>query len=495
MRSQPDAIIPTIGESKDPIGDHMYEDVLASRYSGLQMSNLFSPVQRITIMREIWIALAETEKELGISISDEQINRLKATVGVIDFKRIDEIERETKHDVVAHIKAWGEAAGAEAAKIIHLGATSALVTDNADLIQQKRGLQIIQNRMVQLMRALAKFTIDHKNTKSLGYTHFQPAQPVTMGKRAAMWLQDIIIDFDRLSEGLDDVPALGAKGATGTQESFMELFHGDGDKVQELDTRFASKLGLNGTMLISGQTYTRKLDVHIADIIANIGISLHKMGTDFRLLAHTGELRESFSAKQVGSSAMPYKRNPMQAERMCSLAKLAINYREAIAHSTSVQWLERTLDDSAMRRVTIPDQFMAIDGALRVAISLVSKMTVDQDVVKKLYDEHVIYFTTEYIINLCVERGMDRLKAHEILRDLATMARGVLGSGSAADTFRRWVYEHSAFEQILKLDDVWKKDQDWTGRAASQVDTFMGVVNLILERHKLVPEFEDAISK
>jgi adenylosuccinate lyase len=476
-----------------------FEDVLATRYAGQQMVDLFSPRQRILIMRDIWIALAEIQMSKGLPVTEAQIAALKATRDNIDMKRIDEIERETKHDVVAHIRAWGEVAGPEAAKIIHLGATSALVTDNADLIQQRRGLELLRIRLVQLIEALVKFAEETKDLTAVGYTHFQAAQPTTMGKRACMWLQDVMMDFNDLDERYRHMQALGAKGATGTSESFLELFKGDSQKTRSFDELFAMKLGFYRSIPIAGQTYTRKIDVQIADALANIGVSLHKMGTDLRLLAHTGEIREEFSAKQVGSSAMPYKRNPMQAERMCALAKLAITYRDAIAHSTAIQWLERTLDDSAMRRVSIPDQFMAVDGALRVATGLVTKMKVDKSIVEMIFQGHEIYFATEAIINKCVERGLNRQVVHEKLRDLADKAfNNVVNEDNEMRIrqFRELVYDEPMFEGFLWVDDLWSKDQSWTGRAKEQAEEYIQYVkNIFLPHYIHFPPFQDAVSK
>lgn len=445
------------------------------------MSSLFSPLYRAKVWRAIWIALAKAEHALGAPIKEEQLEALERTRDIIDLARVDIIERECKHDVVAHIRAWSEVAGA-GAPIIHLGATSALVTDNADLIIQRDALLIVRTRLVQLLRALVKRALEFSSLPMVGYTHFQPAQPVTLGKRISMWIQDLVMDLHELHRFLENMEMLGVKGATGTQATFLEMFNGDLDKVRQLDETFCEHFNMF-PIPIAGQTYTRKIDVKIADIIAGLGISLHKLGTDLRLLAHTQEVREEFGVKQVGSSAMPYKRNPMQAERLCALARLAKGYRDTIAESAAIQWFERTLDDSATRRVAIPDQFMAIDGALRVAIGLVGKFTPNREIISALMDNEFRNAVTEKIIVQAVAAGYDRGVVHEALRNAADW-----------NNPDAWVMD-SKLDNIISQVIKTTSHNDLVGMASEQAEDFLAKVDLMLGEYHDVPEFEDSVQK
>ena len=411
------------------MSDGSYTTPLVARYAGRDMAARFGPLPRARAWRRVWIALAEAEHELGAPISAGQLIALRATAERIDLERVAEIEAQTRHDVMAHLHAWGEVCP-EAAGVMHLGATSCYVTDNADNLIFKGALEGIRDRLVQLVRALADLAEREADRPCLGYTHFQPAQPVTVGKRAALWLQDAVWDLDEVQRRLDTFPCRGAKGTTGTQASFLELL-GTPEKVEELDRKIGEKLGFAKSVELACQTGPRKHDALIADALAQLGVTLGKLGRDARLLAHTGELREAFGKNQVGSSAMPYKRNPMKAERLCALARLLPHLRGVIAETAATQWLERSLDDSAARRVAFPDLFLAADGALRVACDLVRGLEADVPTVEARLAEYAPYLLVERLLVRGVNQGGDRQQLHEVLRTHAVASRGAPNPGQA----------------------------------------------------------------
>lgn len=396
--------------------------ILSERYSSPEMSRLFEPENKARLWRQIWYQLATVQEELGVSITEDQIHELENNLTSIDLDRVKTIEAELKHDVMAHLKHFAECAPL-AAPILHLGATSCFVTDNADSILYRKALLLIHAKLTRVIEALADKTRAWSDIACLGYTHFQPAQPTTLGKRASLWLQDLINDYWDLDRYLDHMKCRGAKGTTGTQASFLELFNNDVDKVKQLDKKLARKFGFDQPVAVSGQTISRRLEAKMADILAGIAISLCKLGSDIRLLSHTGELREGFSKNQVGSSAMPYKRNPMQAERLCSLSRAITKYRDMITDTAMNQWLERSLDDSAIRRIALPDQFLAADGALRLALKLIEGLEPDLDVINQRLASEGPFLAVERLLIRGVEQGFDRQKLHKKLRDYAIFAK------------------------------------------------------------------------
>lgn len=467
-----------------------FESPLASRYAGKRMASLFSPLARARAWREVWIALAEVERDLGAPVTQVQIDALRRTKDAIDLGRVAAIEKETRHDVVAHIRAWGEACP-EGRPIIHLGATSMFVTDNADALIFKQALAQLRDRIVNLVRALAGLAGREAGRPCLGYTHFQSAQPVTIGKRVAMWLQDVLWDWDALDSRIDSMVCLGAKGATGTQASFVELFSGDAAKAEQLDVLVARKLGFARTVALSGQTYPRKLDAMLADALAGLGASLGKMGADCRLLAHTGELREAFLPGQVGSSAMPYKRNPMRAERLSALARLLPHMRSVLAETAAHQWLERSLDDSAARRVVLPEMFLAADGALRTAIDLARGLEADERAITDALARELPFLAVEAILAKVVKAGGDRQAAHERLREHAVAARP---APRPDHHFKEALLRDAAFASVRGELDALMTPERLVGRAPDQVRRFLeDAVLPRLEKAKAVPSFEDPL--
>jgi len=464
-----------------------YAGALAGRYAGRAMVELFSPRVRARTMREVWIALAEAELELGAPVTAEQVEALRRTADAIDLARVAEIEAETRHDVVAHIRAWGEACP-EGAPIIHLGATSMFVNDNADQVLQRRALGYVRRRVVQLVRALADLARREADRPCLGYTHFQSAQPTTIGKRVALWLQDAVWDLERVEGCLAALPCRGVKGTTGTQASFLELL-GDAERVRELDRRVAAKLGFPASVALSGQTAPRKLETFLADAVAGLGVTLGKLAADARLLAHTGELREAFGKGQVGSSAMPYKRNPMKAERLSSLARLLPHLRGVFAETAASQWLERSLDDSAGRRVVVPDLFLAADGALRTAVDLVRGLEVDADAVAGRLAAEAPFLAVEKLLVRGVAAGGDRQDLHERLREHAVAARA---AGEPAAAFRAALADDPLFAAI----DVDRETDPaaLVGLAPEQVRRYLAeVVDPLLADRSDVPDGFDPL--
>ena len=392
-----------------------YESPLCSRYASKRMQYIFSPDFKFSTWRKLWIALAESEMELGLPITREQIDEMRQHVHDIDYVRAAEYEKRLRHDVTSHIRTFGEACP-KAKPIIHLGATSCYVGDNTDIIQMREGLYQIKKLLVNAIAALGAFAEKYADTPTLAYTHFQAAQPTTLGKRATLWTQDLLLDLDRLDFELGRLKLLGCKGTTGTGASFLELFHGDHEKVTGLERRIAKKMGFDACMPVSGQTYTRKVDSFVLDVLSGIAQSCAKMGNDIRLLAHMKEFDEPFETEQVGSSAMAYKRNPMRCERMVSLSRYIINDAKNPADTASTQWLERTLDDSANRRIAIPEAFLAADAVLTLAINVISGGTPYPRLMERHLVEELPFMATENILMRAVENGGDRQELHEAIR-------------------------------------------------------------------------------
>ena len=461
----------------------IYENPLCARYASKEMQHIFSPDNKFGTWRKLWIALAESEKELGLGITDEQIAELRTHQALTEesYARAAEYEQKLRHDVMAHIKTYAEECPA-ASPIIHLGATSCYVGDNTDIIQMKQGLTKIRQLLLTLIGALADFAEKYKDVPTLAYTHFQAAQPTTAGKRACLWLQDFVMDYERLSFELENLKILGCKGTTGTCASFLELFGGDSKKVLALEEKIASKMGFSACMPVSGQTYSRKADSFVLNVLAGIAQSASKMAIDLRLLAHMKEFDEPFESGQVGSSAMAYKRNPMRSERITSLARFVINLSKNAADTAAVQWLERSLDDSANRRISIPEAFLATDGILALAINIIEGGRIYPKVMEKHLAEEIPFIATENILMDAVSRGGNRQELHEVIRQYSQeAARLVKAEGrdnnllSALKADERFGLTEEGLAQVL---DVRK----FIGLAPEQTQQFIDdIVRPLLE--------------
>lgn len=414
-----------------------YESVLGGRYASAEMQRIFSAQNRYETWRRLWIALAESEQEMGLPITDAQLAQMRGKVSDIDFARVAEIEKQTRHDVMAHIRAYGEVCP-EAAGIIHLGATSCYVTDNADMILIRDAFAVVRAKLVTVIRNLAAFAEENKSLPCLAYTHLQSAQPTTVGKRAALWLQDFTIDYGDLKYVADNLRLLGNKGATGTQASFLRLLGGDAEKVLELERRIAERLGFASVFPVSGQTYTRKEDMRIQNVLAGIAQSAYKFADDMRLLQSFGELEEPFGKNQVGSSAMAYKRNPMRCERVCSLARFVMANAANAPMTASTQWLERTLDDSANRRISIPEAFLTADAVLSLAANVLRGARVYPGMMARHLAEELPFLATENILMRAVSLGGDRQELHEAIREYSVdTARRMKETGCGNDLAER----------------------------------------------------------
>ena len=394
----------------------IYQSPLCERYASKEMQSIFSNDRKFSTWRKLWIALAESEKELGLPISDEQIEEMKAHLYDIDYEKARQYERELRHDVMAHVHTFGDACP-KAAGIIHLGATSCYVGDNTDIILMQSALLQIRNLLLNAVEALSKFAMEYKGLPTLAYTHFQAAQPTTVGKRACLWMNDLLFDIEQLDFQLNNLKLLGCKGTTGTGASFLELFDGDETKVEQLEQKIAEKIGFSKCQSVSGQTYTRKADFAVLQVLSGIAQSASKFSSDIRLLSHLKEVDEPFEEKQIGSSAMAYKRNPMRSERIASLARFVICDLQNTAVTASAQWFERTLDDSANKRLAVPEAFLATDAILNLYINVIRGLKVYPAVIKKHLDAELPFMATENILMYCVRsRGGDRQELHERIR-------------------------------------------------------------------------------
>ena len=395
-----------------------------SRYASKEMSYIWSPDMKFSTWRKLWIALATAEKELGLNITDEQINQMKAHIYDINYEFAEAKEKELRHDVMSHVHAFGELCP-DAMPIIHLGATSCYVGDNTDLIQIREASHLILGKLVRVINALRNFSEQYKALPTLGFTHYQPAQLVTVGKRATLWNQDLVIDLENLEYQIEHLPFRGVKGTTGTQASFMELFNGDEEKVMALDRRVCELMGFKKSIAVSGQTYTRKADYYVLTALSGIAASLYKMAGDIRLLANLKEMEEPFGKNQIGSSAMAYKRNPMRCERICSLSRCLMADAMNAPMTASAQWLERTLDDSANRRIALPEGFLCADAILRLCQNVASGLRVNETVVDRTLREYLPFMATENLMMEAVKRGGDRQQLHEVIRrhSMAATAR------------------------------------------------------------------------
>jgi len=448
-----------------------YQNPLTERYASREMLQNFSARDRYRTWRLLWVALAEAEAELGLPITAEQIAEMRAHADDLDLDRVAEVEAKLRHDVMAHITVFGEQCPS-AKPIIHLGATSAFVTDNTDLILMRRGLEIIRDKLVALLEALREFALEHKSMPALAYTHLQPAQLTTVGKRAAMWAQDFLIDLEELGHRLKGLRFRGVKGTTGTQASFLRLFDGDSMKVGALDRRVSEKMGFANPFAITGQTYTRKVDDLILHDLSGIAQSAHKFSNDARILQSFGEMEEPFETSQVGSSAMPYKRNPMRLERISSLTKLLICDAQNAAWIHATQWFERTLDDSANRRISIPQAFLAADAILILAINVVRGFKVYPAVIERRVQSELPFMASEEILMLAVRAGGDRQDLHERIRAHSMkVVAAVRTAGARNDLLDRLVGDPSfavVAPRILEMADPARH----VGRAPEQVEAF-----------------------
>ncbi len=465
-----------------------YENPLITRYTSKEMAHIFSSDVKFTTWRTLWIALAEAEKELGLPISQEQIDEMKQFRDKINFADAEKREKETRHDVMSHVYAYGLQCP-KAKPIIHLGATSAYVGDNTDIIVMKQALEIIRGKLVNLMFQLSKFASEYKSLPCLGFTHFQAAQLTTVGKRAALWLQDFYFDFLECERLIESLPLLGVKGTTGTQASFVELFDGDMEKVRKLDDMVVKGLGFQKVVTVSGQTYTRKIDFMVLSMLSGIGQSVHKMTNDVRLLQHLKEVEEPFETKQIGSSAMAYKRNPMRSERAASLARFVINCIGNTADTASTQWFERTLDDSANRRIVLPQAFMATDSILDICRNISTGLVVHDKVITQHIMNEIPFMATENILMEAVKKGGDRQELHEKIRE-HSMAAGsrVKEEGLNNDLLERIAGDDTFGLTLADIKDL-LKPEDYIGRAAEQTQE-------LIEEHimPIIEKYRDDIS-
>ena len=461
-----------------------YVSPLSERYASREMQYIFSPDMKFKTWRKLWIALAETEKELGLPITDEQIEELKAHAEDINYDVAKERERIVRHDVMSHVYAYGQQCP-KAKGIIHLGATSCYVGDNTDIIIMREALRLVRKKLINVMAELAKFADEWKNQPTLAFTHFQPAQPTTVGKRATLWLQDLCLDLEDLDHVLDSLKLLGSKGTTGTQASFLELFDGDHEKCRKADAMIAEKMGFSQCYPVSGQTYSRKVDTRVVNVLAGIAQSAHKFTNDIRLLQHLKEVEEPFEKNQIGSSAMAYKRNPMRSERIASLSDYVMSDVINPMLVASTQWFERTLDDSANKRLSIPEGFLAVDGILDLYLNVVDGLVVYPKVIEKHMMAELPFMATENIMMDAVKAGGDRQELHERIRTLSMEAGRNVKEKGLENNLLELIAADPAFG--LSLDDL-KKSMDpsrYVGRAPRQVEEFLAeVIQPILDANR-----------
>ena len=460
----------------NPEHNHVYTSPLVARNATPEMAELFSPYRKVLIWRQLWIALARSQKELGLAITTKQVSQMKRAAKHIDFKKAAKYEKELRHDVMAHIHTFGDAAPA-AKPIIHLGATSAFVTDNADLIILREGLGMIRSWLVDVLTKLARFAERYADLPTLGFTHFQPAQLTTVGKRACLWAQDFWMDLERVEHELGQLRFRGTRGATGTQASFLALFNGSAAKVKKLEKLVAQKMGFDDCYAVVGQTYPRKVDAFVINTLASIATSAHKFSNDLRLLAHLREIEEPFEKKQIGSSAMPYKRNPMRSERATALARLILSLATSPPQTAAEQWFERTLDDSANRRVVLPEAFLATDGLLRIIANIVSGLVVNKKVIHARVMAELPFIASENILMEAVKRGGDRQKLHETIRRHAHKAAAQIKDGQPNDLLDRLKADPNfAMLNFAKL----LSPERYTGLAKQQSQMFVSRIQHIL---------------
>ena len=461
-----------------------YQTPLAERYASKEMQYIFSPDMKFKTWRKLWIALAETEKELGLDITDEQIEELKANKDNINYEDAKKREKEVRHDVMSHVYAYGLQCP-KAKGIIHLGATSCYVGDNTDIIVMTEALKLVRKKLINVIGELSKFADKYKALPTLAFTHFQPAQPTTVGKRATLWLNELVMDLEDVDYILSTMKLLGCKGTTGTQASFLELFNGDHTKIRQIDGKIAQKMGFDKCVPVSGQTYSRKVDTRVLNVLAGIAASAHKFSNDIRLLQHLKEVEEPFEKSQIGSSAMAYKRNPMRSERMASLADFVIADALNPAIVSSTQWFERTLDDSANKRMSVPEGFLAVDGILDLYLNVVDGLVVYEKVINRRLMSELPFMATENIMMDAVKKGGDRQELHEKIRQHSMAAGAVVKVEGGKNDLVDRIANDPAFmttkEEILAI----LKPANFVGRAPQQTADFLNeVIKPILEKEK-----------
>ncbi len=467
-----------------------YVSPLSERYASRQMQYIFSPDMKFSTWRRLWIALAETEKELGLSqdgrpvITDEQIAEMKAHVDDINYDVAKAREREVRHDVMSHVYAYGQQCP-KAAGIIHLGATSCYVGDNTDIIVMREGLRLLKKKLVNVIKELADFAEEHKAQPTLAFTHFQPAQPTTVGKRATLWMQEFYLDLEDLDYVLGNMKLLGSKGTTGTQASFLELFDGDQETIDKIDPMIAQKMGFAECFPVSGQTYSRKVDTRVANVLAGIAASAHKMSNDIRLLQHLKEVEEPFEKSQIGSSAMAYKRNPMRCERIASLSRYVMIDALNPAITSATQWFERTLDDSANKRLSIPEGFLAVDGILDLCLNVVDGLVVYPKVIEKHLMSELPFMATENIMMDAVKLGGNRQELHERIRELSMEAGRNVKAEGKENNLLELIAADPAFPMGLEELQASMDPARSVGRSKEQVEAFLReVIRPVLEENK-----------
>lgn len=456
-----------------------YESPLASRYASKEMLYIFSPDKKFSTWRRLWIALARAEMELGLTnedgtptITQEMIDEMEAHVTDIDYEMAAAEERKLRHDVMAHVHTYGHQCP-KAAGIIHLGATSCYVGDNTDIILMREGLELVRNKLVQVLAALGKFADRYKALPTLGYTHFQAAQMVTVGKRATLWMNELLMDLEEVEFRIDSLKLLGSKGTTGTQASFIELFDGDTDKVKELERKIAREMGFASVVPVSGQTYSRKTDAAVVSTLSGIAQSASKFATDIRLLCHMKEIEEPFEKNQIGSSAMPYKRNPMRSERICSLARYVIADAANPAITSATQWFERTLDDSANKRISVPEAFLAVDAILNIYLNVASGLIVHEKVIAKHIQEELPFMASENIMMDAVRRGGDRQVLHEEIRKMSLEAGRVVKEEGGENNLLQLIAQNPMFGMTLEEISAHMDPSLYIGRCPQQVEEFL----------------------
>lgn len=461
-----------------------YTSPLSERYASKEMQYIFSPEKKFKTWRKLWIALAETEKELGLDISQEQIDELKAHQDDINFDVAQAREKEVRHDVMSHVYAYGVQCP-KAKGIIHLGATSCYVGDNTDIIIMHEALQLVRTKLINVIAELTNFAQKYKNLPTLAFTHFQPAQPTTVGKRATLWAQEFVLDLEDLEYVLNSLKLLGSKGTTGTQASFLELFDGDQETIDKIDPMIANKMGFQECYAVSGQTYSRKVDTRVANILAGIAASAHKMSNDIRLLQHLKEIEEPFEKNQIGSSAMAYKRNPMRSERIASLSRYVMVDALNPAITSATQWFERTLDDSANKRLSIPEGFLAIDGILDLCLNVVDGLVVYDKVITKRLMSELPFMATENIMMDAVKKGGDRQELHEKIRQLSMQAGANVKQEGKENNLLELIAADPAFGLTIEELQSTMDPSKYVGRAPIQVDAFVkNVIQPILDANQ-----------
>lgn len=462
---------------------NIYENPLNSRYSSKEMQYIFSPDKKFSTWRKLWIALAESERELGLNITEEQIAQMKEHIYDINYEVAKKREKEVRHDVMSHVYAYGEQCPL-AKPIIHLGATSCYVGDNTDIIVMYEALELVLKKLVNVICQMKKFSQNYKDLPTLAYTHFQPAQPTTVGKRATLWLQDLLMDLEDVEYLLSKKKLLGCKGTTGTQASFLELFEGDNEKCKQLDKKIANKMGYEDCFKVSGQTYPRKLDYQILSVLSSIAQSAYKFSNDIRLLQHLKQIEEPFEKSQIGSSAMAYKRNPMRSERIGSLARLVISHTQNPAITAATQWFERTLDDSANKRISVCESFLAVDAILDLYINVVDGLVVYPKVINQQFMKEIPFMATENIMMDAVKKGGDRQELHEKIRVYSMQAGKNVKELGLENNLCDLIAEDEAFGLTKEEITAILKPENFVGRAPNQVADFIeNEVNPVLDKY------------